>query len=140
MGSDLTAILRCEYVLVSIHAPAWGATVNDVNKPTAKEFQSTLPRGERLRIELSITPIGGFNPRSHVGSDSCKTVTHSIQQVSIHAPTWGATIPRWSCARMEACFNPRSHVGSDLIKYNDFALLYVSIHAPAWEATCLVSP
>ena len=32
-------------------------------------FQSTLPRGERPSVGGSISPSGGFNPRSHVGSD-----------------------------------------------------------------------
>ena len=79
------------------------------------QFQSTLPHGERRR-KPNEKPWGssGFNPRSHMGSDTpraCSMVTaarfqstlphgerHYIEQlaqdgwrVSIHAPTWGAT-------------------------------------------------
>ena len=32
---------------ISIHAPAWGATSSPNSHPNSKEFQSTLPHGER---------------------------------------------------------------------------------------------
>ena len=58
--------------LVSIHAPAWGATV-------------AFPR--------SIETGWGFNPRTRVGCDSsaCPDST-ATALVSIHAPAWGATV------------------------------------------------
>ena len=56
---------------VSIHAPMWGATA---------------------RHTLVCSGRGGFNPRSHVGSDAYKRQPHSRTK----------------------SFNPRSHVGSDL--------------------------
>ena len=57
--------------LVSIHAPAWGATpVEDRQFPMLKRFQSTHPRGvRRPRAPPIAPPIA----------------------VSIHAPAWGAT-------------------------------------------------
>ena len=100
-------------------------------------FQSTLPRGERLGV------MG----------------LHSLfQQVSIHAPAWGATSISLEQARFSFSFNPRSRVGSDTfnvvgtsgdVGFNprsrvgsdartswlcEFRLA-VSIHAPAWGAT-----
>ncbi len=57
-------------VLVSIHAPAWGATEVDIYYPDQIEFQSTLPRGERLVAFCAVS---------------------SQEKVSIHAPAWGAT-------------------------------------------------
>ena len=54
---------------VSIHAPTWGATVASVEPTTLQRFQSTRPRGARH----SITP------------------EQLLGVVSIHAPTWGAT-------------------------------------------------
>ena len=54
-----------------------------------------------------------FNSRSRMGSDYGCFPRGSPQRVSIHAPAWGATKPRWS-----------------LITECD-----VSIHAPAWGAT-----
>ena len=55
----------------------------------------------------------GFNPRAHVGRDIFAVSSEVAGQVSIHAPTWGAT--------------PRVF---------DQVLYYcVSIHAPTWGAT-----
>ena len=55
-----------------------------------------------------------FNPRSHEGSDrNPAAVLWEAQNISIHAPTKGATekFADW----LEECtnFNPRSHEGSD---------------------------
>ena len=78
---------------VSIHAPAWGATLFDVSKSTvALWFQSTLPHGERLSIDPA---------------------SRNINIVSIHAPAWGATKNKNTYSRRKARFNPRSRMGSD---------------------------
>ena len=127
-----------EVKMVSIHAPAWGATVAGyVTKKITKKFQSTHPRGVR--------------PES---------LAHDLPNkvVSIHAPAWGATsISAWMRA-MSSCFNPRTRVGCDVHIGLDAGneLLFqsthprgvrraapmltscavgVSIHAPAWGAT-----
>ena len=55
---------------VSIHAPAWGATIIFSRTGCGRKFQSTHPRGVRLYITYF---------------DICAS------QVSIHAPAWGAT-------------------------------------------------
>ena len=54
-----------------------------------------------------------FNPRSHEGSDNCEELMKQSNQISIHAPTRGATmvLPRY--LSQESYFNPRSHEGSD---------------------------
>ena len=55
----------------------------------------------------------GFNPRSHAGSDFNRYVNSDSFDVSIHAPTRGAT--RRDRRHHSRCrrFNPRSHAGSD---------------------------
>ena len=58
-----------------------------------------------------------FNPRTHMGCASIYISSFSFCFVSIHAPTWGATIP---------------------LLYNNLNF-EVSIHAPTWGATSLVS-
>jgi len=78
---------------VSIHAPAWGATALAGEDFVEIVFQSTRPRGARHCVPLGI---------------------HQMVLVSIHAPAWGATHDRG--------FGPDR--------------LPVSIHAPAWGATC----
>ena len=102
--------------MVSIHAPAWGATCNN-----------------RYTIPVSIS----FNPRARVGRDVKGKVRLATSAVSIHAPAWGATASAFEyCVVLSLCFNPRARVGRDSngkIKgaINDV----VSIHAPAWGAT-----
>ena len=79
-----------------------------------RQFQSTLPHGERLSFrtmprhssEVSIhAPTWG-------ATDDCLCAPMQ-HKVSIHAPTWGATVP--------SIFNGVS--------------IQVSIHAPTWGAT-----
>ena len=58
-------------------------------------------------------PYCYFNPRSHEGSDSQCCTKYPINQISIHAPTRGATLLNfWICV-IPIDFNPRSHEGSD---------------------------
>ncbi len=79
--------------MVSIHAPARGATATVLNLIVTILFQSTHPRGVRL-VEI----MGGkytlkcFNPRTREGCDSetNQQIRHKIY-VSIHAPARGAT-------------------------------------------------
>ena len=64
---------RCRYFFrhVSIHAPAWGATVRTGRTVLALSmFQSTHPRGVRLRVSrLNRFRKLRFNPRTRVGCD-----------------------------------------------------------------------
>ena len=159
VGSDRAGRRLYAPPLVSIHAPAWGATP-----------QSDCPRGWRC-----------FDPRSRVGSDRVLTERSKLLGVSIHAPAWGATAgdegavarlvvsihaPAWGatvafpqsqaniqfrstlprgerqrCVRHPAvpgCFDPRSRVGSDVRRADVQCHVVVSIHAPAWGATCVL--
>ena len=97
-----------------------------------------------------------FNPRSHEGSDSIIIRALSDSEISIHAPTKGATFIEFLCAgsskfqstlpRRERLmsvsahlthpdFNPRSHEGSDEpVLIYDFCPV-ISIHAPTKGAT-----
>ena len=113
MGSDAAHYRHAELSLVSIHAPTWGATI--VSTPIGRElmFQSTLPHGERPKVLLVFLGQVGFNPRSHMGSDVYGSPRLERVFVSIHAPTWGATL------RLNHPIDER----------------LVSIHAPTWGAT-----
>ena len=111
-----TARGSLEYLRVSIHAPAWGATAR---------HESGHP-----------SPLG-FNPRTRVGCDTAsmsvlstvklfqsthpRGVRHRHQpaqaagsDVSIHAPAWGATRARSVTDKCKPCFNPRTRVGCDI--------------------------
>ena len=144
--------------MISIHAPAWGATDILSHPSSSHPFQSTLPRGERLggyialpnailfqstlpRGERRYKPrkhtlagyfnprsrVGSdriwvwtrpqrndFNPRSRVGSDSVKQLAAWLEEISIHAPAWGATQKGGTGNEAVYNFNPRSRVGSDI--------------------------
>ena len=54
-----------------------------------------------------------FNPRSHAGSDKDNKDEAKKLNVSIHAPTRGATRLDIGAYWGYQCFNPRSHAGSD---------------------------
>jgi len=96
--------------MVSIHAPAWGATESPANIPVPQGFQSTRPRGARqvglinpitVRRFQSTRPRGArpcadplhahvlrFNPRARVGRDE----KHHFQ--GILATRFQSTRPR----------------------------------------------
>ena len=102
-------------MIVSIHAPARGATAAEAAHFLSIVFQSTLPRGERHRIGAGL---------------------RDPDWVSIHAPARGATAPSRSARRTCWRFNPRSRAGSDDMWWCCGACVDgVSIHAPARGAT-----
>ena len=83
-------------------APKWNWYFNprshegsDLSMPVqghgSGRFQSTLPRGERLRGRNPDNPSDNFNPRSHEGSDQLSASNTKRFPISIHAPTRGAT-------------------------------------------------
>ena len=135
-----------------------GSDVKTHSKSQFARFQSTLPHGERLSQLPNSTPRKGFNPRSHMGSDSfSRAVRVSIRlfqstlphgerhqlrlQPRMHASfNWSQSKPlpnnRRLQPRMHASFNPRSHMGSDpddVLQPDEEEK--VSIHAPTWGAT-----
>ena len=142
---------------VSIHAPTWGATTGCNSRFCRGRFQSTRPRGARP-ISPSMPPaVTSFNPRAHVGRD--RSSSHRNFQrpsfnprahvgrdpgrpgagwpchVSIHAPTWGATLmnsKRWKELRLFQSTRPR---GARPRQADDQRRRKVSIHAPTWGAT-----
>ena len=147
--------LRCE---ISIHAPTWGATRLPHQRPGRFSFQSTHPRGVRREVRFSTVDILYFNPRTHVGCDLNRTCrrhrnrhfnprTHvgcdvevllchyRVGDISIHAPTWGATLDFQGNGRHPGNFNPRTHVGCDRCGGVLCLCVGISIHAPTWGAT-----
>ena len=80
------------HYFVSIHAPTKGATQTSVSAHELDKFQSTRPR----RARPSTTPTNlrtlCFNPRAHEGRDYQSLTCLFAYQVSIHAPTKGATV------------------------------------------------
>ena len=113
VGCDLPLVTQHPRSRISIHAPTWGATSFIICSFVLLLFQSTHPRGVRLRFLLVQINLRYFNPRTHVGCDKPTDALSPAGTISIHAPTWGATIDSlWNWL-----------TGS------------ISIHAPTWGAT-----
>ena len=101
--------------MVSIHAPAWGATeAARRGEMKTEKFQSTRPRGARRPPPTGRRQGEGFQstrPRGARPELGCKFI--GIEIVSIHAPAWGATAHRDTDRCGRECFNPRARVGRD---------------------------
>ena len=111
---------RTQSADVSIHAPAWGATVH------------CCAHSKRLYLVSIHAPAWGatgpchstkytrhgFNPRARVGRDQLPGCLLGLPLVSIHAPAWGATLFAISLASSKVCFNPRARVGRDMLHKN----------------------
>ncbi len=76
-----------------------------------------------------------FNPRSHKGSDMYDIGSHFDPDISIHAPTRGATHFAIGSFALPVDFNPRSHKGSDDNDLGGWHKGEISIHAPTRGAT-----
>ena len=114
-GATKNDITNLGGYLISIHAPAKGATLFFYPRGFLLLFQSTLPRRERLNIDDDIRSAANFNPRSREGSDKPYDVySPGAIIISIHAPAKGATSFNSFnlCALVD--FNPRSREGSDI--------------------------
>ena len=149
-------------MLISIHAPQWGATqaIEVANQETGISIHA--PQwGATGRWPPSCLPPSYFNPRTPVGCDQGGQVAFADSIISIHAPQWGAThrriritrpdsqfqsthpsgvrlLVRPVCGLLTVDFNPRTPVGCDL-RAELLALIHemISIHAPQWGATGL---
>ncbi len=133
-------ILRPELV-VSIHAPAWGATRGSCGirlgsrcfNPRTRvgcdtclvrqqaetlRFQSTHPRGVRQSARdyfLGLVKFQSTHPRGVRLVDKLVRC-HCCIPVSIHAPAWGATTLLAKTQVPSRSFNPRTRVGCDVYR------------------------
>ena len=127
-------------LIVSTHAPAWGATLMSI---------------------LYLVSAPRFNPRARMGRDSPGSCGCCAPSVSTHAPAWGATgkgydllgstmkfqptrphgarQPSVRSTERRFCFNPRARMGRDGLQCVDGRCGLVSTHAPAWGATSSAS-
>ena len=123
---------------ISIHAPGWGAT-----KPAlvadfaAQHFNPRTRVGCDSKTDDILSRLTRFQSthpggvRLVLGAD-----TAFADDISIHAPGWGATRGRITARRFIMNFNPRTRVGCDCPPgATPIWLEYISIHAPGWGAT-----
>ena len=123
-----------------------------------KTFQSTLPRGERLKatgnfeqlwdISIHAPARGATLPAHrpflfvlisiHAPARGATKITLNFAvagYISIHAPARGATHIHCTNTFCKLNFNPRSREGSDGISSHGSEWKRISIHAPARGAT-----
>ena len=92
MGRDGSQLPRERLEMVSIHAPAWGATPDSQEHRGADgSFNPRARVGRDVASVMVYQILIGFNPRARVGRDAPRGLWHRGQGVSIHAPAWGAT-------------------------------------------------
>ena len=122
---------------ISIHAPAWGATLADGRRKRKVRISIHAPAwGATLRLQARQRRSGHFNPRSRVGSDGwCAGKQHNLTHHFNPRSRVGSDLRRYPMSKIPYNFNPRSRVGSD-DEYEPIARkIGISIHAPAWGAT-----
>ena len=91
-GATFCLLIVIPVSAISIHAPTRGATRSAESRDTYWSFQSTLPQEERPNLMLYVANSTDFNPRSHKRSDRRCGEWGLRSDISIHAPTRGATI------------------------------------------------
>ena len=109
--------------VISIHAPTRGATSPDIQclkvpidfNPRSHERSDP---GDFLHHRI----LHNFNPRSHERSDSYAYQKDIPKIISIHAPTRGATINRWSFARTADISIHAPTRGATFLWYNPLIL------------------
>ena len=144
------------FPVVSIHAPARGATGAEMGEAGAIAFQFTRPRGARpSRYAKRILRRVSIHAPAR-GATLANCSGEPLRQVSIHAPARGATrylialrfLPRFQFTRPRGArqtppgnwsspysFNSRAREGRDRETWGFYPGSLVSIHAPARGAT-----
>ena len=139
VGSDFSPRSLYAYSRISIHAPAWGATILGQQNDKDRIISIHAPAwGATNSFFIVLPPYRYFNPRSRVGSDWCRYKTYpapiQFQSTLPRGERPQDPIPQW----LRPYFNPRSRVGSDFEHgYFRFST-NISIHAPAWGATTIL--
>ena len=92
VGRDDSSDKYCKLYVISIHAPAWGAT-------------------QSAKADIGYTVISIHAPAW--GATFCILSVHPPGVISIHAPAWGATRLSGFQRFRALYFNPRARVGRD---------------------------
>ena len=126
-------------VWVSIHAPAWGATIAGQGVPVA-EFKVSIHApawGATHTRMLTLVPVRVSIHAPAWGATTRQKDKKRGDKVSIHAPAWGATDGQHVAVRY-AEFQSTHPRGVRRLRSGGLARHgQVSIHAPAWGATFL---
>ena len=98
---------------VSIHAPTRGATIFNLHLTSFHVFQSTHPRGVRLRLFLLTHKLISFNPRTHEGCDIMLMFVLRFLALFQSTHPRGVRLGLGLGFLRSQRFNPRTHEGCD---------------------------
>ena len=73
-----------------------------------------------------------------MGCDQAKRIAYGTDEISIHAPTWGATLPRFLPHPWQKFQSTHPRGVRPRLLITDVATTPISIHAPTWGATDLI--
>ena len=127
--------------IISIHAPARGATYYDKkSKSKHRNFNPRSRKGSDLPPNSINFCWRYFNPRSRKGSDTANIGKRNKNKISIHAPARGATgihwrVPGRRVISIHAPARGATEAGAFLNGASG-----ISIHAPARGATGATRP
>ena len=124
-------------VPISIHAPTRGATGLPLRVDLrARYFNPRSHEGSDRSRMTSTTAGRHFNPRSHEGSDDFRDAGHLvIAEISIHAPTRGATL-KVKAASVAVSISIHAPTRGATVTLGIYTRgLNISIHAPTRGAT-----
>ena len=103
-------------VIVSIHAPARGATfMISIITGIHSLFQSTHPHGVRLEIKQVGSEDDSFNPRTRTGCDTVFLLQFYCWMGFNPRTRTGCDLAYCPCPRCHRCFNPRTRTGCDIV-------------------------
>jgi len=136
-GSDPGPLPTGSGPTVSTHAPVRGATTAVVRStPMAREFQPTLPCGERPGVEASLSTAVMFQPTLPCGErPKYRGVLQPGFGVSTHAPVRGATPRADPCWRQSLVSTHAPVRGATTFRCRRCRCFPVSTHAPVRGAT-----
>ena len=101
-----------------------------------ERFQSTRPRGARLKQGLRGFILRCFNPRARAGRDKNRcSSSMAMRRFQSTRPRGARRLRVLNRVRRSGCFNPRARAGRDHHRACHPGYYAVSIHAPARGAT-----
>ena len=110
MGRDLAAAPTVLVAVVSIHAPAWGATSARLSPPNGHRVSIHAPAWGATTVDNKATDKTRVSIHAPAwGATVGQTLKVFAKQVSIHAPAWGATAIMGLCELAAMFQSTRPH-------------------------------
>ena len=115
-GRDLADLDGRLLFYISIHAPAWGRdTKREVLEIAERNFNPRARMGARqIFTEYDRVDATFQSTRPHGGATRGHLDSRPCENISIHAPAWGRDLAQGTSPASVADFNPRARMGARL--------------------------